>query len=129
MRFSFGAALGGIVWLSCAHAPAAPTGEELCAACERKVEVSGSFNHDIAFGAAISGAPRRAEEAFREEISVIPSIRAEAVLGAPNGRFKVLMHARARRDPSHEPALTRPSAFAKATADKSGTLSHPTRPP
>jgi hypothetical protein len=24
-----------------------------------------------------------------------------------------------------EPALTRPSAFAKATADKSGTLSHP----
>jgi beta-glucosidase len=44
-------------------------GEEVCVACERKVLVSGQFSHGRGHESlAIEGAPRRGEEAFREEI-------------------------------------------------------------
>ena len=43
--------------------------EEACAACDRQVLVSGQFSHGRGQeGLVITGAPRRAEEAFREEI-------------------------------------------------------------
>ena len=43
--------------------------EEVCAACDRKVLVSGQFSHGRGQeGLTIAGAPRRTEEAFREEI-------------------------------------------------------------
>ena len=43
--------------------------DEVCGACDRKVLVSGEFSHSSADGAvAITNAPRRGEEAFREEI-------------------------------------------------------------
>ena len=43
--------------------------KEACAACDRQVLVSGQFSHGRGQeGLAIAGAPRRAEEAFREEI-------------------------------------------------------------
>jgi beta-glucosidase len=43
--------------------------EEVCAACDRQVLVSGQFSHGQDWeGLTIAGAPRRAEEAFREEI-------------------------------------------------------------
>jgi beta-glucosidase len=43
--------------------------EETCVACDRKVLVSGEFNHGRGHESlAIIGAPKRSEEAFREEI-------------------------------------------------------------
>jgi beta-glucosidase len=43
--------------------------EETCVACDRKILVSGQFDHGRGHeGLAIEGAPRRGEEAFREEI-------------------------------------------------------------
>ena len=49
--------------------PAALSADELCGACERKVLVTGRFeHHTINPGFIIEGAPRRREEAFREEI-------------------------------------------------------------
>jgi beta-glucosidase len=43
--------------------------DEICVACERKVLVSGEFNHARAWGVTvIEGAPRRGDEAFREEL-------------------------------------------------------------
>ena len=43
--------------------------EEVCAACDRQVLVSGQFSHGRGReGLMIAGAPRRAEEAFHEEI-------------------------------------------------------------
>ncbi len=43
--------------------------EQVCAACDRLVLVSGQFSHGRGQeGLTIAGAPRRAEEAFREEI-------------------------------------------------------------
>ena len=43
--------------------------EETCAVCDSKILVSGSFNHATAYDAVIQGAPRRADEAYREDIS------------------------------------------------------------
>jgi beta-glucosidase len=64
--------------------------EEVCAACDRQVMVSGRFSHgqereDL----TIVGAPRRAEEAFREEI-----YGADFTLSVPNlpaGQYTVLI--------------------------------------
>ena len=43
--------------------------EETCVACDRKVLVSGQFEHGRGHESlAITGAPKRGEEAFREEI-------------------------------------------------------------
>jgi len=48
---------------------AAFAGEETCVACDRKVLVSGQFEHNRGSDSqAITGAPRRSEEMFREEI-------------------------------------------------------------
>jgi beta-glucosidase len=48
---------------------AAPADEEVCAACDWQVLVSGQFSHSRGReGLTIAGAPHRAEEAFREEI-------------------------------------------------------------
>ena len=44
-------------------------GEEACVSCDRKVLVSGQFEHGRGHESlAITGAPRRGEDAFREEI-------------------------------------------------------------
>ena len=48
--------------------PAAFSTDETCAACDRQILVSGQFNHATTEGAAILDAPRRGDEAFREEI-------------------------------------------------------------
>jgi beta-glucosidase len=48
---------------------AALADEEVCAACDRQVLVSGQFSHNRGReGLTIASAPRRAEEAFHEEI-------------------------------------------------------------
>jgi beta-glucosidase len=53
-------------WLSL---PAAFGEQEVCVACDRKVVVSGEVSHGRGHESlAIEGAPRRSEEAFREEI-------------------------------------------------------------
>ena len=39
--------------------------EETCAVCDRKILVSGSFNHATAYDAVIQGAPRHVDEAYR----------------------------------------------------------------
>ncbi len=50
-------------------APAVFADVETCVACDRKVLVSGEFEHGRGHGGlAITGAPRRSDEAFREEI-------------------------------------------------------------
>jgi beta-glucosidase len=55
-----------IVYLS---TPALRGGEETCAACDRKVLVTGQFQHGRGHESlAIEGAPRHGEESFREEI-------------------------------------------------------------
>jgi beta-glucosidase len=49
--------------------PRAFGGDETCVSCDRKVLVSGEFNHGRGHESlTIQGAPRRGEEAFREEI-------------------------------------------------------------
>src|SRR5208283_4689965 len=57
------------VFIVCFSIPAARGDEETCAACDRKVLVTGQFQHGRGHESlAIEGAPRRGEEAFREEI-------------------------------------------------------------
>jgi beta-glucosidase len=54
------------IWLS---APPAFGDNEVCVACDRTVLVSGQFSHGRGHESlAVEGAPRRSEEAFREEI-------------------------------------------------------------
>jgi len=49
--------------------PTARGAEEVCVACDKKVIVSGQFSHGRGHESlTIEGAPRRGEEAFREEI-------------------------------------------------------------
>src|ERR1035441_3084665 len=71
--------------------PAARGDEEICAAGEKKVLMSGDFSHSRAWGVTtIVGATWRGEEAFREEIfgtnftltvSDLPAARYTAVIG------------------------------------------------
>jgi beta-glucosidase len=57
------------VVIICLSIPAARGAEETCAACDRKILVTGQFQHGRGHESlAIEGAPRRADEAFREEI-------------------------------------------------------------
>jgi len=57
------------VFMVCFSIPAALGDEETCAACDRKIVVTGQFQHGRGHESlAIEGAPRRGEEAFREEI-------------------------------------------------------------
>ena len=66
-RISFSALA---VFIICFSIPQARGGEETCAACDRKVLVTGQFQHARGHESlAIDGAPRRGEESFREEIS------------------------------------------------------------
>jgi beta-glucosidase len=62
--------------------------EEVCVACDRKIVVSGQFAHARGHESlAIEGAPRRGEEAFREEIQ-----GTNFTVSAPNlpsGRYTV----------------------------------------
>ncbi|HTY86661.1 MAG TPA: glycoside hydrolase family 3 C-terminal domain-containing protein [Candidatus Acidoferrum sp.] len=61
------AGMGFAVWLA---APAALADVETCVACDRQVLVQGEFEHNRGRESlAITGAPRRGEEAFREEIT------------------------------------------------------------
>src|SRR5208283_2927881 len=65
-RMILGALAGFIISLSI---PTAFADDETCVACDRKVLVSGIFEHGRGHESlAIVGAPRRGEEAFREEI-------------------------------------------------------------
>jgi beta-glucosidase len=65
-RIAFSVLVVFIIGLSI---PAARGDEETCAACDRKVFVAGGFQHGRGHESlAIQGAPRRGEEAFREEI-------------------------------------------------------------
>ena len=53
----------------CFSTTAAFADEETCVVCDRQVLVSGQFEHDGGRESlAIVGAPKRSEEAFREEI-------------------------------------------------------------
>ena len=65
-------------------------GEETCVACDRKVLVSGQFEHNRGHDSlAIAGAPRRGEEMFREEIQ-----GGNFTLSVPNlsaGKYTVLL--------------------------------------
>jgi beta-glucosidase len=57
------------VFIICLSISAARGDDETCAACDRKVFVAGGFQHGRGHESlAIQGAPRRGEEAFREEI-------------------------------------------------------------
>ncbi|HEY4984782.1 MAG TPA: glycoside hydrolase family 3 C-terminal domain-containing protein [Verrucomicrobiae bacterium] len=64
--------------------------EETCVACDRKVLVSGQFEHGRGHESlAIQGAPKRGEEAFREEI-----YGSNFTVSAPNlpaGKYTVLI--------------------------------------
>jgi beta-glucosidase len=65
-RISFSALA---ILIICLSMPRARGDEETCAACDRKVLVTGQFQHGRGHESlAIEGAPRRGEEAFREEI-------------------------------------------------------------
>jgi beta-glucosidase len=57
------------VLLICLSVPAVFGDEETCAACDRKILVTGQFQHGRGHESlTIEGVPRRGEEAFREEI-------------------------------------------------------------
>ena len=58
-----------VIFAVCLSNTVAFADEETCVACDRKVLVSGQFKHGRGHESlAITGAPRRSEEAFREEI-------------------------------------------------------------
>jgi beta-glucosidase len=64
--------------------------EETCAACDRKVLVSGQFEHGRGHESlAIQGAPKRGEEAFREEI--YGTNFTVSVPNLPAGKYTVLI--------------------------------------
>jgi len=57
------------VLIICLSIPATRASEETCAACDRKIVVTGQFQHGRGHESLmIDGAPHRSEEAFREEI-------------------------------------------------------------
>jgi beta-glucosidase len=74
----------------CLSATGAFADEETCVACDRKVLVSGQFEHGRGHESlAIVGAPKRGEEAFREEI-----YGTNFTLSVPNlpaGKYTVLI--------------------------------------
>jgi beta-glucosidase len=58
-----------VIFAVCLSNTVAFADEETCVACDRKVLVSGQFHHGRGHESlAIEGAPKRGEEAFREEI-------------------------------------------------------------
>ena len=64
--------------------------EETCVACDRKVLVSGQFEHNRGHESlAITGAPRRGEDAFREEIQ--GTNFSLSVPNLPAGRYTVVI--------------------------------------
>ena len=77
------------LFLSCWFSAAVAYGdEEVCVACDRKVVVSGQFSHGRGHESlAIEGAPRRGEEAFREEIQ--GTNFTVSVPDLPEGRYTV----------------------------------------
>ena len=79
--------IGFAVWIA---APAALADMETCVACDRKILVQGEFEHNRGHESlAITGAPRRGEEAFREEIT-----GTNFTLSAPNlpaGKYTVVL--------------------------------------
>jgi beta-glucosidase len=86
-RTIFGVLAGFTVCLSTSIAFA---DEETCVACDRKVLVSGQFEHGRGHESlAIQGAPKRGEEAFREEIYGSNFI--VSVPNLPAGKYTVLI--------------------------------------
>ena len=74
----------------CLSTAAAFADEETCVACDRKVLVSGQFNHGRGHESlAIQGAPKRGEEAFREEI--YGTNFTVSVPNLPAGKYTVLI--------------------------------------
>ena len=72
-------------WLS---TTVAFSNQEICVACDRNIVISGQFNHVRALGPThIEGAPRRGDEAFREEIQ--GTNFDVTVSGLPTGKFTV----------------------------------------
>jgi beta-glucosidase len=70
--------------------PAAHGEEETCAACDRKVLVTGGFQHGRGHESlAIEAAPRRGEEAFREEI--YGTNFSVTVPNLPTGKYTVVI--------------------------------------
>jgi beta-glucosidase len=64
--------------------------EETCVACDRKVLISGQFEHGRGHESlAIEGAPKRGEEAFREEI--YGANFTVSVPDLPAGKYTVLI--------------------------------------
>ena len=58
-----------VIFAVCFSNTAAFANEETCVACDRQILVSGQFHHGRGHESlAIAGAPKRGEEAFREEI-------------------------------------------------------------
>ncbi|MGO8836015.1 MAG: glycoside hydrolase family 3 C-terminal domain-containing protein [Limisphaerales bacterium] len=86
-RMILGALAGFIISLSI---PTAFADDETCVACDRKVLVSGIFEHGRGHESlAIVGAPRRAEEAFREEI--FGTNFTVSVPNLPEGKYTVVI--------------------------------------
>ena len=78
------------VFTVCLAAAAAFADEETCVACDRKVLVSGRFEHGRGHeGLAITGAPKRGDEAFREEI--YGSNFTVSVPDLPAGKYTVVI--------------------------------------
>ena len=79
-----------VIFAVCLSNLAAFADEETCVACDRKVLVGGQFNHGRGHESlAIVGAPKRGEEAFREEI-----YGTNFTLSVPNlpaGKYTVLI--------------------------------------
>ncbi len=86
MRFIYILALA--VAAAVSSAPASFATEEVCVACDKRVLIGGEFGHARARGVTvIEGAPRRGDEAFREEI--VGTNFTVTVSGLPQGQYTV----------------------------------------
>ena len=64
--------------------------DEICVACDKKVVISGGFQHQRAWGVTtIEGVTSRGEEAFREEI--YGTNFTLSVSGLPAGKYDVVI--------------------------------------
>jgi beta-glucosidase len=79
-----------VAFTVCLSTAVAFADEETCVACDRKVLVSGQFEHGRGHESlAIQGAPKRGEEAFREEI--YGTNFTVSVPNLPAGKYTVLI--------------------------------------
>jgi beta-glucosidase len=77
-----------VVFAGCFSTTVTFSNQEICVACDRNIVISGQFSHVRAAGPTrIEGAPRREDEAFREEIQ--GTNFNVAVSGLPAGKFTI----------------------------------------